>query len=69
MLQHYYVNDNAQENGDHEVHVYGCTFLDLAESVSKLGQHDGCITAVTEAMKLYSQSNGCFYCCKTCHTS
>lgn len=28
-MAYYYVNDNAQSNGDHEVHVTGCTYLRL----------------------------------------
>ena len=28
----YYVNDNAQPNGDHEVHESGCYWLGLARS-------------------------------------
>jgi len=28
----YYVNKNAQSNGDHEVHKDGCTFMPEAEN-------------------------------------
>ena len=33
----YYVNKNAQSNGDHEVHVYGCSFFPAAENRLYLG--------------------------------
>ena len=68
-MQHYYVNNNAQPNGDHEVHVSTCSFLALARSTSSLGYHDSCLSAVRQAKQTYSKSNGCYYCCKPCHTS
>jgi hypothetical protein len=64
----YYVNRNAQDNGDHEVHVPSCSFLPDAENRLFLGEFSSCGPAVTEAKKYYSQSNGCFYCCNACHT-
>ena len=65
----YYVNDNVQSNGDHEVHVYGCDYLAQIKSKTYLGSFDSCRPAVTEAKKTYRQSNGCYYCCNACHTS
>ena len=63
----YYVNDNAQDNGDHEVHVQGCSWLDQVKSKTYLGQFENCKDAVKEAKKTYTQSNGCAYCCPECH--
>ena len=63
----YYVNNNAQNNGDHEVHVYGCGWM--PSSKTYLGEFSSCSPAVTEAKRYYSQSNGCKYCSATCHTS
>ncbi len=65
----YYVNDNAQSNGDHEVHKEGCSYL--AEIVSKtyLGDFSSCHDAVRKAKEIYRQSNGCYYCCYECHTT
>jgi hypothetical protein len=63
----YYVNDDAQVNGDHEVHVYGCTYFPSRNTY--LGEFSSCTPAVTEAKKKWSQSNGCYYCCNPCHTS
>lgn len=65
----YYVNRNAQANGDHEVHKEGCNWLKLVVSKKDLDDHSNCTTAVLEAKKTYTQSNGCIYCSKECHTS
>ena len=68
-MSYYYVNKNAQANGDHEVHVSGCSFMPLSENRIYLGDFTSCGPAVTEAKKHYSQSNGCYYCSNPCHTS
>ena len=65
----YFVNKNAQANGDHEVHISNCSWLPAAENLKSLGYHDNCASAVREAKKTYPQSNGCAYCCPTCHTT
>ena len=38
----YYVNDNAQPNGDHEVHREGCAWLPRLENRTALGDHHRC---------------------------
>ena len=68
MAKHYYVNDNAQPNGDHEVHEDGCSWLDLAISKSHLGLFETCHPAVEVAKEKYPQSNGCAHCSSACHT-
>lgn len=65
----YYVNKNAQSNGDHEVHTTGCERLPDAENRIHLGDFSTCGPAVTEAKKHYTKSNGCFYCANPCHTT
>ena len=64
----YYVNDNAQSNGDHEVHKTDCKWLPNLENRTYLGDFTGCSSAVTAAKRHYNQVNGCFYCCNACHT-
>ncbi len=64
----YYVNRNAQPNGDHEVHESGCSQSPDVENRKHLGDFSNCRAAVVEAKKYYSQSNGCFYCSKACNT-
>ena len=65
----YYVNDNAQSNGDHEVHVTGCSFLPAQQNRTYLGDFSSCNPAVREARRYFTQVNGCFYCSNPCHTS
>lgn len=59
---HYYVNDNAQNNGDHEVHRDGCYYLGLTVSKTYLGIFSNAIPAVRKAKEYYRQSNGCAFC-------
>ena len=48
-MAHYYVNDNAQSNGDHEVHKEGCYWLGLVKSRTYLGLFNSCDGAVRKA--------------------
>ncbi len=64
----YYVNKNAQSNGDHEVHKEGCAWLPEAHNRIYLGDFASCAPAVKEAKKHYTQVNGCYYCSNACHT-
>lgn len=67
----YIVNENAQSNGDYEVHdqasAYGC--LPNSSNQVWLGSFSSCKGAVDEANSPgYSPANGCFYCANSCHT-
>lgn len=66
-MPHFYVNDRAQANGDHEVHELGCNYM--PENRTYLGQYGSCHQAVLAAKTIYRQSNGCYYCANACHTS
>jgi len=68
-MARYYVNKNAQSNGDHEVHKSGCTFMPDEPNRLYLGDFMSCHSAVLEAKRHYPRSNGCYYCSKECHTS
>ncbi len=69
-MSRYYVNKNAQNNGDHEVHTAtGCPTPADEENRLYLGNFDSCHDAVVEAKKHYPQSNGCANCSLPCHTS
>ncbi|MFW5498593.1 MULTISPECIES: hypothetical protein [unclassified Maridesulfovibrio] len=68
-MARYYVNRNAQSNGDHEVHKLGCNYMPKEENRLYLGEFSSCHQAVAEARKYYAQSNGCYYCSRECHTS
>ena len=65
----FYVNKNAQNNGDHEVHRATCSWLPDSENRLYLGDFYTSQEAVREAKKYYNQVNGCYYCCPETHTS
>lgn len=67
MMASYYVNNDAQSNGDHEVHVWSCLYMPANRTY--LGEFADCGPAVATAKNYYWQSNGCYYCCPACHTS
>jgi hypothetical protein len=52
-----------------EVHTYNCTHGPADHNRTYLGDFASCAPAVTEAKKTYRQSNGCYYCANSCHTS
>lgn len=64
----YYVNKNVQTNGDHEVHTTGCIYMPTSENRIYLGEFSNCAPAVIEAKRYYHQVNGCYTCCRACHT-
>ena len=68
-MAEYYVNRNAQDKGDHEVHKSDCEYLPIEENRQYLGSFSNCQDAVREAKKHYAQSNGCYYCSYECHTT
>lgn len=61
----YYVNNEAQPNGDHEVHKSGCHRM--PSSKTPLGDHATCHTAVAAAKQIYSKADGCYHCSNECH--
>lgn len=65
----YYVNKNAQANGDHEVHRRGCSWMPLPENRIYLGSFLSCHGAVAAASMYFLRVNGCYYCSSACHTS
>lgn len=67
-MTRYYVNNNAQPNGDHEVHEGDCSFLPASENRMYLGEFPYCSAAVAEARRYYVQVNGCYYCSNACHS-
>ena len=50
-MAHYYVNDNSQPNGDHEVHEDGCYWLGLVTSKTYLGLFESCFGAVLKSKR------------------
>lgn len=67
-MEQYYVNRIAQSKGEHEVHTSSCSFLPSSENRIYLGLFSSCAEAKLEARKYYLNVDGCYYCCKPCHT-
>jgi len=72
-MHRFVLNSNQQTNGDHEVHdaSTGCHYLPSAQNQIDLGWHANCQGAVAQARRQWpgSRINGCYYCCRQCHTS
>lgn len=66
-LDKYYVNQNTQANGDHEVHKASCSFMPEPQHRTYLGEFSSCQAAVRKAKEKFRQSNGCYYCNHECH--
>ena len=65
-MDRYYVNNDTQANGDHEVHRNGCSRM--PSNRIDLGLFSSCHDAVRAAKNHYAQVNGCYYCARECHT-
>ena len=68
-MSSYYMNENSQTNGDHEVHVFPCNYLPELKNRLYLGEFNNCQDALREAKKRDSKADGCYHCCYPCHTS
>ncbi|BDR16315.1 hypothetical protein VspSTUT11_42910 [Vibrio sp. STUT-A11] len=68
MHKFYFVNNLMDDNGDHEVHTLDCNHLPNTER-TLVGWFDNCEDAVKAAKKFYLNSNGCYWCSRSCHTS
>lgn len=70
-MNNYYLNKNAQSNGDHEVHTESCQFLPSVLNRTFLGAFASCTYAITKAKDLaaFKKINGCIFCSRPCHTS
>lgn len=63
----YYVNQNGQSDGYHEVHNSKCLNKPNPKNRIYLGDYDSCLPAVREARKYYQYVDGCGHCCVRCH--
>ena len=67
-MNYYYVNNNAQPTGEHEVHKDGCSYMPNSANRKYLGYFDNCHKAVAKAKEIYPNVDGCYYCSNSCHT-
>jgi hypothetical protein len=67
-VSRYYVNDHAQPTGEHEVHKQGCSYMPGDRHRQFVGNFDSCQPAVQAAATHYANVDGCYFCCRACHT-
>jgi len=63
----YYVNNNAQSTGEHEVHTSDCQFFYAIQNKTFVGNFNNCHEAIRAAKAIYSNVDGCYFCCNGCH--
>ena len=68
-VMRFYVNKQAQPNGDHEVHRENCYRLPSLDNRLYLGDFYSSVHALREARKYYPKADGCYYCCSEIHRS
>lgn len=73
-MVNYYLNLNAQSNGDHEVHKESCYYYYMYKSgynFELLGAFSNELEAVRYARIKHPtfKIDGCAYCCSTAHRS
>jgi len=59
-MPHYFINNHAQPNGDHEVHSVGCR--QMPPDKRYLGNFDSLPEAMMEARKEFWRSSHCVTC-------
>ena len=69
VTMRFYVNTNAQPNGDHEVHRATCAWLPTVENRLYLGDFTSSYEALLVAKRYYNRADGCAYCCPEIHHS
>ena len=73
-MLNYYLNSNAQSNGDHEVHKETCPYYynyKIGGNFIYIGTFFNEQEAVKQAKKLYPvyKIDGCAHCCPNAHRS
>ncbi len=68
-MTHYYLNKNAQNTKEHEVHKGTCSFVPTEINKLYLGMFNNGKEAVKEAKNRgYWTADGCYYCSPEAHT-
>ena len=69
-MSNYYFNIYADINGYYEVHSEDCSFLPSELNRQYLGIYSSCEDAISYARTNYPDKkfDGCYYCCRECHT-
>jgi hypothetical protein len=67
MVPIYYVSEDAQDDGQHEVHRDNCYRLPILRKY--LGLHPSCEEAVKHARRTHAGAVGCRLCAYECRSS
>lgn len=69
-MDYYYVHKFTDNHGDYEVHKEGCNHMPDVLNRERLGLFSNCAQAVAKAkIDGYRTADGCYWCCRECHTS
>jgi hypothetical protein len=67
--ERYYVNLHPQKTGEHEIHAESCRYFKRMKRKKYLGSFSNCNQALKKALSLkIGQVDGCYFCCRKCHT-
>lgn len=67
VMAEFYVEINAQSNGDHFVHRAECSQLPAKNTIRYLGSIASCASAIKKAAESFKQVNGCPHCSSANH--
>lgn len=66
---YYYLNTNADSNGNNEVHKESCEWMPAPKNRCFIGFFNNGIEAVNYAKSIgWSNADGCFFCANEAHT-
>jgi len=70
MAEFYYFNKNLDDKGNHEVHEKGCSHMPDLNNRELIGYETDCESAIRRAKRDTGKTNfdGCYWCCRECHT-
>lgn len=70
MSKHYYYYKHLDKKGNHEVHDEHCSYLPDVLNREYIGYVSDCESAIKRAKRDTGKNNfdGCFWCCRECHT-
>lgn len=66
-MAEFYIETNAQANGDHIVHKANCSLLPAKDAIRYLGSIASSASALKKAAESFKHVNGCPQCASTSH--
>ena len=68
-MAEFYIETNAQPNGDHIVHNAACSLLPAKDSIRYLGSIASATSAMKRAAESFKHVNGCPQCTTASHSA